>query len=136
MMGQAETVTAFEGLRQAFETAYSAGNSAALGDLFTDDGDLMPPNGPVVHGRQAVVAFYQSWFDQFVTHIAIGTDETATLGDHVMGRGSYKATLRPKAGGDAIQIEGKYMNLSAPQSDGSLKIARHIWNMPMPEPGS
>jgi len=135
-MAQTQTATAFDGLRRAYEAAYNAEDTAALGELFTEDAKLMPPNGPVVEGRAGVVAFYQAWFDQFTTNISIGTDETLGLGDLAVGRGTFTAKLTPKAGGDTMTLEGKYMNLSQPQADGSLKLCRHIWNLPMPEPGS
>ena len=131
-MSTAAAPDAFDKLRRAFELAYSAGNAPGLGDLFTEDATLMPPDGPYVNGRAAVVAYYQNWFDQFVPSLSIGTDEVRLVGELGLGRGTFKVTLTPKSGGDPVHLEGKYLNLSQPMADGSWQIVRHIWNTPTP----
>lgn len=131
-MGQAEIAAAVDNLRQAFEVAYNAANAEGVGALFTDDTIVMPPDAPDLHGRAAVVTYYQNWFDQFEPSLSVTTGEVKTVGDLSIGRGTWKAKLTPKAGGDALELGGKYMNLLQSQPDGSVKIVRHIWNMPPP----
>jgi len=36
--------------------------------------------------------------------------------------------VTPKAGGESIQLEGKYLVVFQKQPDGSWKAARDIWN--------
>lgn len=131
-MTRAQTATAYDKLRRDFEVQHNAQNSAALGKLFTEDAELMPPDGPVLTGRDAIAGHYQGWFDRFATKLTITVDESMDVGDLALGRGTYQLTLTPRTGGDAITINGKWMNLSQPQSDGSVQICRHIWNAPTP----
>ncbi len=95
----------------------------------------MPPNAPPLIGKEAIRAAYQSTLDQFTGEITLSLEEVEFGGDWAFVRGTSPVTLTPKAGGELIQDEGKYLSIRKKQPDGSWKIFRTIWNSNNPLPG-
>jgi ketosteroid isomerase-like protein len=60
--------------------------------------------------------------------VAIFNEEVRVAGDWAYSRGTYSATLTPKAGGEPREDSGKYLTILERQSDGSWKIARDCFN--------
>jgi uncharacterized protein (TIGR02246 family) len=133
---QAEVAAAINEVRGAYNTALNAGDAAAVAALFTDDAVSMPPNAPAAMGKEAIQANLQSRFEQATFEVTITQAEAVGMGEWAYGRGTYTAKITPKAGGAAIEDNGKYLNVLAHQPDGSWKIARHIWNSDNPLPGA
>jgi uncharacterized protein (TIGR02246 family) len=129
IMGQIDA--GFEAMRSAFEATYNASDAQGVANLFAENCVVLPPDAPILYGRDAVREYYQNWFDQFEANAEIDADEARVRGDVGVGFGTYKVTLKPKAGGDPMVIEGKYLNVSKP---GDMwEITRHTWNMPIPK---
>ena len=133
---QAEVEAAVGQVREAYVAAQNAGDAAALAALFTDDAVLMPPNAPAVSGKEAIQSYLSSRIDQFSFELAASQAEAAAAGDWAFSRGTHTVKLTRKAGGKAVEDSGKYLNTLTRQSDGSWKIARHIWNSDKPLPGA
>ena len=133
---QAEIAAAINQVRATYETAVNAGDAAAVAALFTNDAISMPPSEPVLMGKEAIQSNLQSQLDQFKYEITITQDEAVGAGDWAYGRGTYALKATPKAGGKAVDITGKYLNIMQHQPDGSWKIARHIWNSDSPPPAA
>ena len=70
--------------------------------------------------------------DRFAFNMKISNEEVRAGGDWAFARGTYQATLTPKAGGAAGSIDGKYMTILTRQADGSWKIYRDIFNSNVP----
>lgn len=132
----AEYEAAFNNLRDAFVAAANAGDAAGLANLYTDDAVQMEPNRPAVVGREAIQSRFQEIYQTYSENLSVSVEETAVAGDWGYGRGSHTLTLTPKAGGDAVEDTGKWLNVVQRQADGSWKIARHIWNSNKPLPGA
>jgi len=96
----------------------------------------MPPDKPAAVGKEAIQASLQSQLDQVTFEVAISQEEAAGADDWAFSRGTYTIKVTPKAGGKAIENSGKYLNILRRQSDGSWKIARHIWNTDTPIPAT
>lgn len=110
------------------EEAFDAGDAQAIAALFTEDAVAMPAQHPAIQGRDAIRAFYAEQFAAFVIHIDGVAVETRLFGDHGFSRGTYMVTLRPKAGGDTITDEGKYLFIVHRQRDGTWKATHDISN--------
>ena len=132
----AADLAALEANAEAYEAAYAAGDADALAALHADDAVRMPPNAPPVVGKEAIKASFQATFEQFDGKIALSLEEVEVTGDWAFVRGASPVTLTPKAGGDPLQSEGKYMSIRKRQPDGSWKIFRTIWNSNDPLPGA
>ena len=133
---QAEIAAAIDGVRREYAAAVNAGDAAAVAALFTDDAVGMLPNAPAAMGKEAIQSNLQSRFDQFTYELVNSQGEAVGAGNWAFSRGAYTLKATPKAGGKAIEDSGKYLNILERQSDGSWKIARHIWNSDKPLPGA
>jgi uncharacterized protein (TIGR02246 family) len=105
-----------------------AGDAAAWADLFAEGGIFMPQDQPEATTRQALLASAQSRSDQFNSNIVITPLEIEVFGDWAFARTSLTGTNTPKAGGDAVQIDGKEIAIYRRELDGSWKLWRLIGN--------
>ena len=112
-------------MSQAWQTAYNAGDPAALTALYTPDAKLMAPAAEPVSGRSAIQAL-------FAADIAKGAKNTLTLGD-VTGFGDYAVETGgwvAKAADGKHVDHGTYMTFYK-KVDGAWKIYRDTWNSSM-----
>lgn len=49
---------------RAYEGAFNTHDPAALTTLYTDDADIVVRNSPVIHGRQAILNWWRTYFSQ------------------------------------------------------------------------
>jgi ketosteroid isomerase-like protein len=61
-------------------------------------------------------------------------DEAVAVGDLGYVRGTFHATVQPRAGGPAMTDANKFILIWRRQPDGSWKIARDIWSSNAPPP--
>jgi uncharacterized protein (TIGR02246 family) len=129
---QAAAAAAVNEIWKEYSASLNAGDLDRWMTLWTEDGIQMPPDEPAVVGKESIRARNQRVLDQFSFNIAITNAEARTAGDLAFARGTYKASLTPKQGGNPIPIDGKYMSILSRQSDGSWKIHRDIFNSNVP----
>ena len=127
-------IEAVNAVRSSFTSALNAGDAAAIGNLYTADGVSQHNHDKTATGRDAIVESQQAMFSQFSVNAEIMPDETRTMGDFGFDRGRYKMTMTPKAGGDAIIDEGRYVVLLRKEADGAWKVSSDIDNSTMPLP--
>lgn len=125
---QAAATAGINQVLKNYSTSLNAGDMDRWVALWTDDGVQMPPDEPAVVGKERIQARNQRGADRFTFDIGITNEEARTAGDWAFARGTYKASLTPKQGGQPIPIDGKYMTILARQGDGSWKIHRDIFN--------
>ncbi len=112
-------------LSQAWQTAYNAGDAAALAALYTSDAKVMAPGAEPVSGTAAIKAF-------FTADVANGAKNTLKLedvvasGDVAIETGGWVAQ---DANGKHLD-HGAYMTLYK-KVDGGWKIYRDTWNSSM-----
>ena len=135
-MNAAADIAAVNALRDSFTTAMNAGDGTAIGNLYTADGASQHNHDKTVAGREAITASQNAMFSQFTVKAEITPNETMTMGDFGFDRGTYRMTMTPKAGGDAITDEGRYIVLLRKEADGSWKVSSDIDNsiIPLPPP--
>ena len=74
------------------------------------------------------VAVRFAFINVIVAFHVINNEEVQVAGDWAFSRGTYTLSITPKAGGEEIFIDGKYMTILKRQTDGSWKIHRDIFN--------
>ena len=102
--------------------------------MWTDNGIQMAPDAPAVIGKEQIRAKYESIFPQFIFKMAITNEEIRVAGDWAFSRGNGTFSMTPRAGGETIEIDGKYLTILERQTDGSWKIARDCFNYNAPPP--
>ena len=116
---------------ESFMAAFKRGDAAGLAALYTENGQVMPPNGDFVTGKQAVQAFWQAIMDMGIKEAKIEILEVEGHGDTAIEISTF--TLRGE-GGQKLD-KGKYMVIWK-REDGQWKLHRDIFNSSMPAPGS
>jgi uncharacterized protein (TIGR02246 family) len=118
-----------------YEDSLLAGDSGRWIAQWAEDGVQMPPGALPVEGKEAIAAGNRAFLEQFEwTEFEITNLEVQAADGWAYARGLYTATYVLKAGGDPVQIEGKYTTILQKQPDGSWKLYRDIFNSNAPPP--
>jgi uncharacterized protein (TIGR02246 family) len=135
-MNAPEDLAAIDVVRSSFVASFNAGDAAAIGALWTDDGVSQPNHAPTATGREAIVAAQTANFGQMTFNVVVTPDETKTMGTWGFDRGRYTMTITPKAGGAPMKDEGRYLVLLQKGTDGKWRVSHDIDNstLPMPMP--
>lgn len=120
-------------LRDSYMSAQDSGDVEECLAHWMEDGVLLPPGEPAVTGTGALRKWFRSHFDQFRSDFKVSFDEIQISGDWSFARGPFACVVIPKAGGEPIEVKGKYLEIYRRQADGSWKFARHMWSSDSPE---
>lgn len=90
---------------------------------------MMPPNGPMVVGKEAILRFFQPIYETpgFSVKWEPVEVEVARSGDIGYVRGVYESTVNDSKGNPRSD-KGKYIEIWKKQADGSWKVALEIFN--------
>jgi uncharacterized protein (TIGR02246 family) len=108
---------------------FERGDAAGMATLYTENGQLLPPNTDIVSGRQGIQAFWQGAIDMGIKAMKLETTELEEHGDTAIAVGKY--TLSGE--GDQVIDSGKYVVILK-QEGGQWRLHRDIWNSSMPAP--
>ena len=128
MTGQNEDIDTIKQLIAAWHAGWLASDTEALLDLYMEDAVLLPQNRPVVVGKDAIRALYESFFAQFTVKGDGRLIEAEVAGDWGYFWITYRLQATPKAGGEAIEDQGKSIFILKRQHDGAWKITRLMDN--------
>jgi uncharacterized protein (TIGR02246 family) len=121
-----------------FVAAWNKGDSAAYGPMIAGDAILIPPDGPLVTGRDAIVAGMAKDYDTTKAQQTATVDEVIVTGDHAYARGTWSITPITAAGADTQAMSGRWSIFYQRGADGTWLTSRWMWNQeaaPKP-PGS
>lgn len=121
----------FEGMAAKWEAAYNKGDVAAVVAFYAEDGMRMPPDAPVVKGREAIAAQVQAGMDGGLAKVKIKTMKMEISGETGHGWGTF---VGMDAEGNPI-TKGKWAN-SAKYVDGKWQIQYDIFNYDAPMPAA
>lgn len=113
-----------------FIAAFSRGDAASAAAVYTQDGQVLPPNSDVLTGRQAIQAFWKGLMDMGVKAVTLETVEVDAIGTmaYEVGRFGLQG-----AEGQVID-SGKYIVIWK-REDGRWQVHRDIFNSSRPAPG-
>jgi uncharacterized protein (TIGR02246 family) len=110
--------------------AFKRGDAAGLAALYTENGQVLPPNSDFVTGKEAIRGFFQAVMDMGIKAATLETVEVEGYGDTATEVG--KLTLH---GEEGQQLDkGKYVVIWK-QEEGQWKLHRDMFNSSMPAPG-
>src|SRR5688572_11681103 len=119
---------AIEELNDHDVKATLAGDVDAIVSQWTEDFTVLPPAGPIIRGRSANAAAAEQGKAQLQALVAVNYDvdfeEITLTGNHAFAWGTYRSTVRPRAGGADITYSGKLMRILQRQPDGTWKMHR------------
>lgn len=121
-----------EEIRQAnatFEATFAQGDAAALADLYTPNGVLLPTGMEPVAGPAGIQAFWQGAMKMGIQRVQLETTTVEELAGTAIEQGQY--TLY---GPDDQQLDqGKYVVVWKAHR-GQWKLHQDIWNTNQPAP--
>ena len=122
--------TAIEAANEKFVAAFNSGDAAGVAALYTEQGQLLPPNSDVLTGHQAIQGFWQAVMDMGIKKASLEVVETEDFGETATEVSKY--TLFDQAGQELDQ--GKYIIIWK-QEGGEWRLHRDIFNSSLPTPG-
>ena len=103
---------------------------------WTDDFVVLPSTGPIVRGRAANVEIAEAGKAQLQAiepvEYVVNFEEISVTGDYAFEWGTYRGSMRPRAGGDTVAYSGKLMRILQRQPDGSWKMHRTMLTIDPP----
>jgi uncharacterized protein (TIGR02246 family) len=129
-----DDVRAIRKLFDDFCAAHKYDDGAKLAEFYADDAMLMPPDEPIVSGKQAIASRYQQDIDKFTAELTTAPEEIEVSGNLAFVRGTFTIRLTPKAGGGRIEATFKAISILRKGADGSWKLYCDIWNSDAPMP--
>jgi len=110
-----------------FMNTFNRGDGEGMGALYTEKGQLLPPNSDFVSGQPAISAFWQGAMDMGIKTAKLETVELEAQGDAVFEVGKY--TLGGEGGS---QIDSGKFIVVWKKEGGKWKLHRDIWNSSIP----
>jgi uncharacterized protein (TIGR02246 family) len=122
-----------EANNRRFIEVFNKGDGAAVAAMYATDARLLPPNSPMIEGRQNIQTFWQGFISMGVKIVKLDVDQVEASGNLAIEVGHYSLTI-PAAGGGTITDEGKYVVVWKRQGR-NWKLAVDIFNTNMPAAG-
>ena len=118
---------AIEKNNRKLSDAVRSGDPDAIAAIYTEDGQLLPPGRPSVHGRAAIREFWDALLQTGLKEVSLTTRDLFSHDSLASEVGAYCITIL-LAGADPVREQGKYLVVWQQQVDGSWQIAADIWN--------
>ena len=110
-------------------TAFRRHDAAGLAKLYTEDGQVLPPNGDFVTGYEALQGFWSAVMDMGVKEAKLEISEVDEFGDTAV-----EVSRFTMFGGEGQVLDkGKYIVIWK-RIDGNWLLHRDIFNSSMPPP--
>jgi uncharacterized protein (TIGR02246 family) len=122
---EAELMQAAIELGRQYDANYANKNPAAMAALYTPDGLLVSPSGPIVRGREALRIYYTKRFASGARGHAIKVVEVHVQGTGGYGLAQFSVTV-PLASGGTHEVHGSIVTIYQRNPDG--------WHMRLVEP--
>jgi uncharacterized protein (TIGR02246 family) len=112
---------------EVFVTEFNAHNGDAIGQLYTENGRLLPVNSNVIEGQKNIGQFWNAVFEMGIDNATITTKHVESFGDTAVEEGEYSLF-----GADNNKLDdGKYIIIWK-KVDGQWKLDRDIFSTNMP----
>ncbi|MEP7271727.1 MAG: SgcJ/EcaC family oxidoreductase [Acidobacteriota bacterium] len=118
-----------EGVNKQFSAAVAKGDAAAVAELYTDDGMVMPPNVDFVRGKAAIKGLFEGFIAAGIKSITLTTLEIVSFGDT-----AHEVGLYVLKGPDGTEIDKGKSLVIWKRVKGEWKLHRDIFNTSLPAP--
>jgi uncharacterized protein (TIGR02246 family) len=125
-------IAAIEDILDQYVLAMNTGDFELWLSLHADDIVKMAPDAPATYGKEELRASTKPLFDNFTIEMAYYCEEIQVDGNLGFARGTFTATMTPKAGGEPLYMDAKTLGVYKRQADGSWKLARNCYNSNVP----
>jgi uncharacterized protein (TIGR02246 family) len=116
--------------------AVNASDVAGVLAVWSEDGVLMPPHHPSVHGRPAIERYFRELFARTRFIFTFTSCHVHVSGDTAFARVEYVVSARPTHGGSEVRDVGKGLHVYRRQPNGAWQLAIDVWNSDIPVAGA
>jgi uncharacterized protein (TIGR02246 family) len=127
-------VQAIKAAVEEWDVAWNSQDLDGLLSLYAEDAVRMPPNEPAEVGKETIRVSLQRSFDEMTSEGHSVVVDVRVDGDLAYVRGTWKSTNTPKAGGESIQEDSKWLEVLQRQADGFWGIICEMWSSNKPRP--
>jgi len=124
-------------IRQRSEAFVKAFNDKAIDQILTiyaENSVFMPPNQPVIRGKDALKTFYDDLFKSGASNLKLDIAEVSGHGPLAYASGSYEMDLKP-ASGQPTHDRGKFLFVLRRMAD-TWRYEYTVWNSDLPQAGN
>ena len=125
--------TAIRERTDAFVKAFNAKDVEQLLAVYTENSQFMPPNQPIIRGREALKTFYDELFKSGATNLRMEVSEVSGHGPLAYQSGTYEMDVKP-ASGQPTRDRGKYLFI-ARRMNNVWRYEYTVWNSDLPPAG-
>ncbi len=119
---------------QAFVKAFNDKAVDQILTIYAENSVFMPPNQPVIRGRDALKTFYEDLFKSGASNLKLDLAEVSGHGPLAYASGSYEMDLKP-ASGQPVRDRGKFLFVLRRMAD-TWRYEYTVWNSDLPQPGN
>ena len=116
----------------AFVKSFNGKDIPQVLDVNTENAVFMPPNQPVMRGKDALKTFYDDLFKSGASNLKIDVAEVSGHGPLAYQSGTYEMDVKP-ATGPAERDRGKYLFIARKMA-GQWRYEYMVWNSDLPPP--
>lgn len=131
---EADARTLREGEVAAFVTDWGGKDAGRIAAHYTDDGNVMVPNGPTMSGRDAIEKGMKEALADPNWSLALQAAqvEVSRGGDLGYARGTYVLTATDPASKKAVTERGRFLTVFRKGTDGAWKAVQDMNNAEAP----
>ena len=124
---QKATVEELGQMNRDFAKALIDGDAEAAANLYDENASLLPPNEPIVTGRENIKAYWQGAIDAGVVGASVKTISAENDGDLAYEIGTFE--LQIKGENDSIIVDkGKYTEILKRNAEGKWISLYGMWS--------
>jgi uncharacterized protein (TIGR02246 family) len=121
------TPAAIAAVNEQFQNAFNTKDASGMGQHYTEDGQVLPPNGPTITGPGAIADFWAAVMGMGIDNVRLETVEFEDHGSTAIEIGNF---FLSRADGQPID-NGTYLVVWK-NDGGTWKLHRDIWNSDTP----
>lgn len=125
-MDRTQDVEALHAIREDIERLMNANDPSFIARHMTDDVVAIQPGAPPLKGREANAAAVAGFMDAYDIAVTYESEEVVVGADLAFDRGIAREVMTPKAGGDPVHLNARYVTIYRRQPDGGWKQARTV----------
>ena len=114
-----------------FMATFNKGDAPGVGQFYSTDAVLMPPNGEAVRGRSGIAKAWGEFGKMGGTNLKLHTTELVSHGDMAHEMGTYSLDVKP-AKGAVVHDHGKFIVIWKRDPKAGWQLYRDIWNSDVP----
>ena len=128
--GTEKDIAAILKRQEEFPEAHSFEDGTKLAEFFTDDALLMPPDEPIVHGKQAIAEWYERELKKAapIENPKVIIEEIEVFGNLAFNRRNLILKFEGETADKPVIRNLRFITIWQKQPDGSWKFYRDIWN--------